>query len=490
MRVLLIIMLAGIILACTRKSNSPISVNPENPHYFLYKNKATVLITSAEHYGAVVNSKFDFQKYFDWLASYGLNYTRIYPGYLTEPPDKWIRGNTLGLNPDQVIMPWKRSSEPGYAMGGNKFDLDQWDETFFLRLRDFIETAAQKDIIVEICFFNAQYEDCWPLCPLYYRNNIQGIGNCHYNDAQTLTDTALYTREAEYVARIVREVNEFDNVILEICDEPTISGTPLELAGKWLDYMIDVVISTEKTLPKKHLIAQQIEGPVDGPCDFSKDPRVSVITCQYDYQALGEQLGGLSGIDLKYHVGKPIELNETYYYPIWYKGDSIGDSRVEAWEFVVGGGSAFNHLNGQYTVANPSGNTPDNQKVCKTLGVLKEFILGFDFLKMRPDKQFVTGGIPDSSFYRGLSWKGNQYALYIHHSRCSNDSAAYMVIPGSYRHDILLDIPEGNYLAEWIDPATGAVQPAEMFNSMEGQKKLTTPLYSVDIALRIKRTGE
>lgn len=487
-RFLILPVIAGIVLSCAGEKHSPISVYPGNPHYFLYKDKPEMLITSAEHYGAVVNRKFDYNKYFDWLASYGLNYTRIYPGYLTEPPDKWIKGNTLGLKSDEVIMPWKRSNEPGYAMGGNKFDLDHWDKDFFDRLKDFIGSAAKRDIIVEICFFNAQYDDCWPLCPLYYRNNIQQVGNCNFNTAQTLNDTALLMRESDYVARIVREVNNFDNVILEICDEPVINGTPLSEAGQWLDHMIGIVINTEKKLPNKHLVAQQVEGPLNGPCDFSTDPRVSVITCQYDYRAYGEQLGGLKGIDLKYDIDKPIELNETYYYPRWYKGDSIGDSRVEAWEFIAGGGSAFNHLNGQYTVGNPSGNTPDNQQVCNTLKVLKDFMHSFDFTRMKPDTQFVAGGIPDSSFCRGMSWKGNQYALYIHHSRCTSDSAAYTVIPGRYRHDLLLDLPDGNYTAEWIDPATGMVQTVELADAGNGLKKITTPVYSVDIALRIKKS--
>jgi hypothetical protein len=482
-----LIIFVNLVWIMIQVNGQPISLLPENHHYFLFKNKPAVLITSAEHYGAVVNAKFDFNKYLDWLATYGLNYTRIYPGFLTEPPDKWIKGNTLGLNSDEVIMPWKRSNEPGYAVGGNKFDLDQWNPDYFKRLHDFIGAAASKDIVVEICFFNAQYKDCWPICPLYYKNNIQGIGNCDFSDAQTMKVPALLSREAAYVSRIVKEVNAFDNVILEICDEPTINGTPPEQAGKWLSYMIDVVKNTEKDLPKKHLLAQQVEGDINGSCDFSADPRVTVVTCQYDYWAYGAQLGGLKGIDLKYNVNKPVELNETYYYPLWYKGDSIGDSRVEAWEFIIGGGAAFNQLNGQYTVSNPAGNTPDNIKVSNSLRVLKKFINSLDFPKMSPDKKFISEGIPEGSFCRGMSWPGNQYMLYIHHSQCTKDSAAYTVVPGNYQHDLMLILPEGKYSAEWVDPATGTVQPAELTTEISGLKKISTPVYLIDIALKIKK---
>src|ERR1019366_5233180 len=76
------------LIVLTAQANAqPISVHPDNPHYFLFHGKPTVLITSAEHYGAVVNRAFDYRAYFDALKSYGLNYTRIYPGFLFEPVD-------------------------------------------------------------------------------------------------------------------------------------------------------------------------------------------------------------------------------------------------------------------------------------------------------------------------------------------------------------------------------------------------------------------
>ncbi|MCJ7504532.1 MAG: hypothetical protein MUP80_15950, partial [Acidobacteriia bacterium] len=98
----------------------PIGLHPENPHYFIFQGKPTVLITSAEHYGAVVNKDFDYLAYFDELKSYGLNYTRIYPGFLFEPQGKFGNGNTLGPKPGSLVLPWARSKEPGYLFCGNK----------------------------------------------------------------------------------------------------------------------------------------------------------------------------------------------------------------------------------------------------------------------------------------------------------------------------------------------------------------------------------
>ena len=169
---------------------------------------------------------------------------------------------------------------PGYVSGGNKFDLEKWDEAFFERLRSFIQSAEERGIIVEICFFNAQSDPCWEVSALNSRNNIQGIGTCHFNDAQTLKDTALVRIETNYVRKIVQEVKRYDNVILEISDETTVHGTPADLAAKWTQHMLNVIRDTEKNMANKHLIAQQVIGQTHGPGEFSDNKDISVIVSQ------------------------------------------------------------------------------------------------------------------------------------------------------------------------------------------------------------------
>src|ERR1019366_4753617 len=153
----------------------------------------------------------------------------------------------------------------------------------------------------------------------------------------------------------------------EICDEPASIGTGISAAGPWVAHMAGVVLATEKGLAKRHLIAQEVEGPAGGAMDFSNDARVSVIVGQYIYggepSERGGEMGGLKGLDTRYGANKPIELNETDYYPLHYRGDKIASSRVEAWEFMVGGGAGFNQLNGLFTVENPAGRSPDNERL-------------------------------------------------------------------------------------------------------------------------------
>jgi hypothetical protein len=479
------IVFCALIVLTAQARAQPIIVHSDNPHYFLFHGKPTVLITSAEHYGAVVNRAFDYRAYLDALKSYGLNYTRIYPGFLFEPVDKFHKGNTLGVKPDNLILPWARSDQPGYAQGGNRFDLDKWDTDFFERLRDFVNQAAARGIVVEVCFFNAQYTDTWPISPLSHKNNIQDEGNCDFKDAQTLKHGDVVRREEAYVRRITQELNGFDNVILEVCDEPFLTGTPIALAGPWLEHFVGVIKTTERSLPKKHLIAQQVEGPVGGPCDLSAHPDVAIIVAQYVWEEYAEQMGGMQALDVKYSLNKPIELNETFYYPGWYKGDKVAASRVEAWEFIVGGGADFNHLNGQFTVANPRGDTPDNAQVLRALQSLKGFLEGFDFIKMRPDKGFIVRGVPPGAYCRAISEPGRQYALYLHHST-GGRGGAYTVTPGRYTERLVVNLPGGRYRVEWVEPATGSVLVSESLDHGGGERTLTTPEHAVDIALRIK----
>jgi hypothetical protein len=461
----------------------PIALHPHNPHYFLFRGEPTLLITSAEHYGAVINLDFDTIAYLDVLAAYKLNYTRIYAGAYVEPEDYFIHDNTLGPRIGRYCLPWARSAQPGWPLGGNLFDLDAWNPDYFARLKDFIACAGARGIVVEICFFNAMYPDTWEKMPLYHANNIQKISQGTCRDFQTLKEARLVAAQEAYVRKITREVNSFDNVILEICDEPGLHGTTPEEYTAWIERILSTIVETERALPLRHLVAQQACGILGGGGDFSAHPDVPVITGQYIQDTDGAQFGGMHLLDTKYALDKPIELNETGYYPIWYEGDREAASRVEAWEFLVGGGSAFNQLNGLFSTFNPSGANTGNETILNALRILKDFLTGFDFIEMRQDPDLIVEIVPAGAFVRGISQPGHQYALYLHHSRL--EPVKYIVQPGKYQEQICLRIAPGSYRAEWVNPATGEGIASENFEHSGGPREFLTPLYAIDIALRI-----
>ncbi len=112
-------MLPLLLLVAT--THAPLALHPENPRYFLFRGKPTVLVTSGEHYGAVLNLDFDYVRYLDALAKDGLNHTRLFSGTYREVPASFgITDNTLAPKPGRYAAPWARSTEPGRLRRGHE----------------------------------------------------------------------------------------------------------------------------------------------------------------------------------------------------------------------------------------------------------------------------------------------------------------------------------------------------------------------------------
>ncbi|NJK87225.1 MAG: hypothetical protein HC906_15830 [Bacteroidales bacterium] len=125
----------------------PISLHPENPHYFQYHEKPTILIGSGEHYGAVTNPDFNFELYLETTRKEGFNHTRLFLGDYGEGPNSFcIVHNSLEAAPGKYLAPWARSKESGFALGGNKFDLNQWDPNYFERLHKFMQKQKNREL--------------------------------------------------------------------------------------------------------------------------------------------------------------------------------------------------------------------------------------------------------------------------------------------------------------------------------------------------------
>lgn len=391
----------------TAKSSSgePISLHPENPHYFLWRGEPTVLVTSAEHYGAVLNLDFDYRKYIDALAAEGMNNTRTFTGAYVEPEGAFnIARNTLAPLPNRLICPWPRSSEPGYANGGNKFDLSKWNEVYFERLEDFVAYAEKKAVTVELVLFCPMYEEKqWSLSPMNAVNNINGIGNTARTNVYTLDQhDGLLPVQKKLTRRIVRELNEYDNVIFEIANEPYFGGVTME----WQHRIADVIAETEKALPKKHLTSQNIAN------NFAlvEDPHPAVSVFNFHYATPPDTVA------MNYHLNKVIGDNET-----GFRGTNNAPYRMEGWDFIIAGGGLFNNLDYSfaadyedgtfpYPASQPGGGNPQFRREIK---ILSDFIHGLDFIHMKPDNSVIKGGIPGGGTARALVKDGEQIAIYV-----------------------------------------------------------------------------
>ena len=462
-------------------SQGIIRISEKNPHYFEYKGKEILLITSAEHYGAVISRNFDYIRYFDMLMEYGLNYTRIYPGAIIEPEGMWLTEDTMCPGPN-LIVPWARSDVPGYIGGGGKFDLSKWDEEYFKRLNDFLAEADKRNIIVEICFYNCQNIKYWKHSPLHKDANIQGIGDCDNVTFQTLDNEPLVREQLRYIEKIIMETNSFDNIIYEFCDEPTLMLTPSHKAYHWIEKHIETAMAVEDKLPKKHMLTQQLELGVD----FCDDDRIAFIVTQY-LQLNSRQVGGAAALNSCYCYNKPIELNETAYVPSWYDRDHTAIARLEAWEFMVGGGASFNQLNGYFVPSNPSGENKTNRKILSGLKNLRTFMESFDFIKMTQDNNTIRK-VSTGARINMISEKGRQYAIYMHHSHTNFGKyrgTFYEPACGEYEPVLTLLLEKGNYTVTFIEPESLKVLKTTNITSTGEETEILCPRYTLDLAIRI-----
>ncbi len=325
--------------AAEAKWSAPIRSHPGNPHYFEFRGQPTILITSAEHYGAVINPDFDWQRYLETLAQDGMNYTRLFVGSMVEGEQDigWMKyHNTLAPRPGRLLAPWSRSEVAGYHNGGNKFNLDAWDERYWKRLKTFVATAARKGIVVEVTLFGNQYGDSqWAYSPLKASNNIQGVGG-RWEEFQTLRDPELTRRQEHLICKIVTELKDADNVIYEISNEPFNNIVDTKAVIEWHRHMAAFIVGQEKMLGVKHLVAanEAIHG----------DPNVSIMNWHY--------VANLPKLDEEHPLDKPIALDETNGSLIHA---SVDDVRVEAWEWICGGGACYNNLSWDFTPEDPTG---------------------------------------------------------------------------------------------------------------------------------------
>lgn len=484
--------IAALVVATTAApvSSIPIRLHPKNPHYFLFRGKAVALVTSGEHYGAVLNRDFDFHKYLATLEAEGMNYTRLFPGSYVEAPGKsfGIQRNDLAPATGRFLAPWARSTTAGYAGGGNKFDLDQWDPQYFTRLHDFLTEASTRGIVVEISLFSSQYGDLqWNLSVFNPVNNISNTTAMDRKNVNTLQNGNVLGYQEQYVRKLLREANSFDNVIFEIQNEP-FSDRPVvervvnpylfppsrnqfpntievadELSLDWQARVAQWITSEEASLPNQHLIAQNY-------CDFGLPvrelvPGVSMVNFHYAFP---------EAASANYGLGKMIAYDET-----GFLGRDDDAYRREAWNFMLSGGGAFDALDYSFTVGHedgtdtePNGPGGGTSNLRRQLRVLSEFLGKFLLADLTPDQHTVRHA--GATYARALSNPGHQYAMYF---------------DGNGPANVVLELPAGEYSGEWISTKTGETEGLERFRHRGGEKTLRTPGFQNGMALRVERAA-
>ena len=262
------LLLATSWLHCTPSvhAEGTLRVHPTNPRYFSDDSGKAIYLTGSHTWDSLqdFNTTFDYTEYLDFMKGMDNNFMRMW-AWETPKGTPWSKQNKLAtIDP----TPFRRTG-PGLAEDGNpKYDLTQFNQAYFDRLRARVIEAKDRDIFVSVMLFqgfsveHGSGNNPWRYHPMDSGNNINGIAGNTNNDNEgkevhTLGNASVTAIQEEYVKKVIDTVNDLDNVLYEISNESGSHST------SWQYHMIHFIQSYETSQkPKQHPVGMtyQLKG--------------------------------------------------------------------------------------------------------------------------------------------------------------------------------------------------------------------------------------
>lgn len=485
--------------------NQPICVHPENKKVFLFREKPYVLVCATEHYGAVMNRPFDFEKYLADAAEKKQTLTRLFVLFREQQSVVNPYSTCKPESPD-YISPFMRTG-PGNALDGQpKYDLSLWNPEFFERLHRFLSIAYRYGIIVEIALLSNTYSpEVWALNPMNSYNNCNDVDEISWMDYTTLRHSILSSWQAAHIRKIVEETNRYDNIIYELCNEPG-GGFPgketypsTQEVNEWLIWIAGIIRKTEKKLPNQHLIASQ-EAFTYEPWLQSSDMAfanfpVDVVNIHplpgTTYQGKAYDMGTFMSKQLKLQAvrdyclatwkePKPVNLDEDNVASQYKDFDGWTIHRKRAWVTLMSG-CQYDYID--FSIINycEAGTLLSRKYIRTWMKHLSEFIHSMDLVHAHP----ISGWLqlqPAHTLEAVMASDRLDYCIYLADNRELGDEGVGSLITG----DIVMDLPEGTYHLSCYSPVTGLYSPALSIQGGPGFH-CSLPEFVHDIVVRITK---
>lgn len=248
----------------------PLRINTSNPNYFVDGRGKAIYLTGSHTWCSLQDSTeplqeawpFDYSAYLDFLQRHHHNFMRL-----------WVTENAAWApsTADKVVfdpLPYLRTG-PGIALdGAPKFDLNQFNQTYFDRLRRRVTAAAERGIYVSVMLFQGWSIDKkpdrpgnpWLGHPFHRDNNINGIDGDANRDGQgeevhTLLLPPVTAIQEAYVRKVVDTLNDLDNVLWEVSNESHGGST------QWQYHIINYIKTYEAQKPKQHPVGMTFQWP-------------------------------------------------------------------------------------------------------------------------------------------------------------------------------------------------------------------------------------
>ena len=483
---------------------TPIRIHDENPKCFEFRGRPLMLVTATEHYGAVFNRPFRFERYLDDAARNAMTLTRLFCLF-REQQHAQNPYSTCKPESTDYVSPYPRTG-PGKAIDGlPKYDLEQWNPEFFDRLQRFMTLASDRGIVVELVFLSNTYnDDIWALNPLNPRNNINGTETIEYPEYLTMRHAGLFGRQQALVRKIVEETNRYDNLFYEVCNEPTYDSPGFENApssdevNAWQRALAETIRQTEAPLPNRHLIAGQEAYRHDGyqqgsDLSFSKLfvdvvnihplPNTTHRGVTYDmgtFMSKELKLGAVRDFCLATRdEPKPLNCDEDNVASRFRDPDGWTIHRKRAWTTLLCG-CHYDYIDFSI-LPNLETGTPESQRHIRAwMKHLSTFVHSMDLARARPLPGWLAGQ-PPHTCESVFAVEGEDYAVYLADEREVDESGAGQPIQG----EIAFVLPAGAYRVAAYSPATGLYSP--WVRQESGAVRMAVPEFTHDLVLRVKR---
>lgn len=239
----------------TNRLPKALTVSATNPRYFAVKDESgrerAVYLTGSHIWNNLhdglgpgreaasdESEKTDFNAYLKFLKDHNHNFIRLWRWEQFKSNAGVASDFHLNMSP----QPWLRSG-PGEAKDGQpKFDLTQFNEEYFDRLRERVIAAGKQGIYVDVMLFEGWGLHLSPAPdnveghPFFAGNNVNGISIKSILDHQVLPlDKSVQELQEAYIKKVLDTVHDLPNVLYEVSNESSGGGKVDDEFAKYLN---------------------------------------------------------------------------------------------------------------------------------------------------------------------------------------------------------------------------------------------------------------
>jgi hypothetical protein len=433
-----------------------------NPRYFAGPGGNIVYLTGSHTWcdfmdcddANPIKAVFNYPAFLNFLVARNHNFFRLWRA-------ENARGGEAGPNFWFSPMPYQRSATCCAFDGGNKFNLGQFNQAYFDRMRQRVIDAGNQGIYVSIMLFDGWSVESkfgghnpWDGHPYKLANNVNSINGDLNNDNQggethTLTNSQVTALQEAYVRKVIDTVNDLDNVLYEISNEST--GSTANTA--WQYHMIDFIHTYEASRPKQHPVGMTATYPNYSSSDLYNSPA--------DWISLG------SGVNMDTYVppvatGGKVILADTDHLC------GICGNRQWVWKsFTRGENPIFMDVYDPATTSRgmPLDPTGNEVEIRNNLGYTRAYASRMDLAAMTP-----LPGLCSTGFC--LARPGVEYLAYL---------------PSGKTITVDLSSTSQTLNVEWFNPLNGRTVNGGLVNG--GSSRIFTSPFTADAVLYLYSTA-